>query len=200
MSFRPHAFRQRDHKLSRGVLVGLWLLAGSALVAGQPSNDPDAIAKIKALFALDRGGRGEEIFSETSPALGANFSPGFIAAWKAAKARYGEPSSLEGDPLSGQQESNGEKPVRFALEGVDTVVATLAAPGSNARGGGYPVRFKFVEVAGHKLIDDIEDPAALAQALDAALASCAAVSPSAFVERSFDWDATVRRYTILAKG
>ena len=162
MSFRPHAFRQRDHTLSRGVLVGLWLLAGSALVAGQPSNDPDAIAKIKALFALDRGGRGEEIFSETSPALGANFSPGFIAAWKAAKARYGEPSSLEGDPLSGQQESNGEKPVRFALEGVDTVVATLAAPGSNVRSGGYPVRFKFVDVAGHKLIDDIEYPAALA--------------------------------------
>lgn len=45
-----------------------------------------------------------------------------------------------------------------------------------------------------------EDPAALAQALDAALASCAAVSPRSFVERSFDWDATVRRYTILAKG
>ena len=45
-----------------------------------------------------------------------------------------------------------------------------------------------------------EDPAALAQALDAALTSCAAVSPRAFVERSFDWDATVRRYTILAKG
>ena len=45
-----------------------------------------------------------------------------------------------------------------------------------------------------------EDPAALAQALDAALASCGAVSPRAFVERSFDWDATVRRYTILAKG
>ena len=45
-----------------------------------------------------------------------------------------------------------------------------------------------------------EDPAALAQALDVALASCGAVSPRAFVERSFDWDATVRRYTILAKG
>ena len=162
MSFRPHALCQRGHRLSCGLLVGLWLLAGSGLTAGQAPNDLDAIAKVKALFALDRSGRGEEIFSETSPALRANFSPAFIAAWKAAKALDGEPSSLDGDPLSGQQESNGEKPVRFALEGVDTVVATLAAPGSNARGGGYPVRFKFVEVAGHKLIDDIEYPAALA--------------------------------------
>ncbi|MCW5736945.1 MAG: glycosyltransferase [Enhydrobacter sp.] len=45
-----------------------------------------------------------------------------------------------------------------------------------------------------------EDPVALAKALRAALQERSTASPRAFVERSFDWDATLRRYTILAKG
>lgn len=45
-----------------------------------------------------------------------------------------------------------------------------------------------------------EDPVALAKALQAGLHERPATSPRGFVERSFDWDATLRRYTILAKG
>lgn len=45
-----------------------------------------------------------------------------------------------------------------------------------------------------------EDPTALATALQASLRERPTTSPRAFVERSFDWDATLRRYTILAKG
>lgn len=161
MSLRSQRSRWRVAKLSLALLVGTWELTGSGLAVSQTPSDPEAIAKLKALFALDRSGRGEEIFSQTSPALAANFSPAFIAAWKSAKLHEGKPSSLEGDPLSGQQESNGEKPVRFALEGADAVVVTLTAPGPNVHGG-YPVKFKFVDVAGRKLIDDIEYPAALA--------------------------------------
>ncbi|MFO1081041.1 MAG: glycosyltransferase [Reyranellaceae bacterium] len=44
------------------------------------------------------------------------------------------------------------------------------------------------------------DVAALARALDDALRQPARESPRDFVTRFFDWDATVRRYTILAKG
>ncbi len=144
-------------------LAGALLVAGSPFAVAQASKEPGPIATVKALFALDRSGRGEEIFSAKSPALAAFFSPNFVAAWKSAKSRDGEPPTLQGDPLSGQQESNGEKPVRFALDGVDTVVVTLSAPGAKfGRAGAYAVKFKFVDVAGRRLIDDIQYPAALA--------------------------------------
>ena len=45
-----------------------------------------------------------------------------------------------------------------------------------------------------------QDAAELARALSACLLSPATVSPRKFVEQCFDWDATVRRYTILAKA
>ena len=41
---------------------------------------------------------------------------------------------------------------------------------------------------------------ALAEAVTASLAAPASHSPRQFVEESFDWDATVRRYTILARA
>ena len=136
---------------------------GVAFADAQTPRDPDALAEVKALFALDRSGRGEEIFSEKSSALRAYFSPAFAAAWRSAKARDGDPPALEGDPLTGQQESNGERPVRFALEGVDTVVVTLSASTAQPKGAvEYAVKFKFVDVAGHRVIDDIQYPAALA--------------------------------------
>lgn len=45
-----------------------------------------------------------------------------------------------------------------------------------------------------------QDVAALAAALSASLAGPPAQSPRRFVEDCFDWDATVRRYTILARA
>ena len=45
-----------------------------------------------------------------------------------------------------------------------------------------------------------QDVAALAAALSATLADPPAESPRRFVEECFDWDATVRRYTILARA
>lgn len=45
-----------------------------------------------------------------------------------------------------------------------------------------------------------EDPAALAAALASVLGAPAVVSPRAFVAQSFDWDTTIRRYTILSRG
>ena len=134
-----------------------------AVADAQMPQDPEALVVVKALFTLDHSGRGDEIFFENSPALRAYFSPAFAAAWKSAKARDGDPPALEGDPLTGQQESNGERPVRFALEGVDTVVVTLSASTAQPRGAvEYAVKFKFVDVAGHRVIDDIQYPAALA--------------------------------------
>ena len=147
----------------RALLAVASLTTCVAFADAQTPGDPDVLAEVKALFALDRSGRGEEIFSENSPALRAYFSPAFAAAWKSAKARDGDPPALEGDPLTGQQESNGERPVRFALEGVDIVVVTLSASTAQPRGATeYAVKFKFVDVAGHRVIDDIQYPAALA--------------------------------------
>lgn len=60
------------------------------------------------------------------------------------------------------------------------------------------VREAVCPVTGRTVIAN--DPAALAAALRAALQAQPAASPRSFVERSFDWDATLRRYTILAKG
>ena len=147
----------------RAFLAVALLTTCVAVADAQTPQDPEALAVVKALFTLDRSGRGDEIFSEKSSALRAYFSPAFAAAWKSAKARDGDPPALEGDPLTGQQESNGERPVRFALEGVDTVVVTLSASTAQPRGAvEYAVKFKFVDVAGHRVIDDIQYPAALA--------------------------------------
>ena len=147
----------------RALLAVASLMTCVEFADAQTPRDPEALAEVKALFALDRSGRGEEIFSENSPALRAYFSPAFAAAWKSAKARDGDPPALEGDPLTGQQESNGERPVRFALEGDDIVVVTLSASTARPRGAvEYAVKFKFVDVAGHRVIDDIQYPAALA--------------------------------------
>jgi hypothetical protein len=154
--------RPRARGFACGVVaLSLWWGAAAAEVKS-PRESP-AVATVKALFALDRSGRGDEIFSPGSGALVRYFSPGFVAAWRGAKARDGDPPSLEGDPLSGQQESHGEKPVRFALESDDTVVVTLSSSGSPAtRGREYAVKFKCVEYAGRVVVDDIQYPEAIA--------------------------------------
>ena len=147
----------------RALLAVASLTTCVAVADAQTPRDPDALAEVKALFALDRSGRGEEIFSENSPALRAYFSPGVRGRLEIRQGAGRRSTGARRRSADGQQESNGERPVRFALEGAGIVVVTLSASTAQPRGAvEYAVKFKFVDVAGHRVIDDIQYPAALA--------------------------------------